>query len=281
MTTRRAALALVAAASLAARAAEAQSPDVGIPPPQPAQYLLSAVAADARSLWVNPAGLARRVEASVGADATLDRFSPGGAALRQWGASVASRGLALGWEHNRLASGRGLDAWNLGVGLGDAQFSAGVARRWYRGAVTGSAWDIGTEFLATSALRLSLVARNVGALRLADSTYWPSLVPGAMLSVFGGRVVAGAEWEVAPHGWRSLQYRVGGVVRLVGGLALLVRADLDRDFRRRALAIGLDLEAPAARFTTFGQLPASAAEVDAVGAAAALVTRPSLAGASP
>ena len=281
MSRRHAALALAAAALFGAAPAAAQdalappaAPGVAIPPPQPERYLLSAAAADARSLWLNPAGLAVRTEASIGADATLDRFYPGGAELRQWGASVASRGLALGWEHNRLPSGLALNAYAIALGLGDAQFSAGAARRWYRGAVGGSAWDVGTDYASGGNLRLSLLARNLGSPRLGDSTCWTTLVPGALLSAFGGRLVLGGEWEVALHGWRSVAYRLGGDVRLVAGLRLLARADLDGGLRRRALAIGLDLEVPTARFATFGTLPGSAAEVDAVGAAAALVARP-------
>jgi hypothetical protein len=66
---------------------------------------------------------------------------------------------------------------------------------------------------------------------------------------------------------------VGGSVALTDRIALLVRADLDRSLRRRALAIALDVEAPRGRVSAFGQLSGTATEVDAFGASGALVAR--------
>ncbi|OYV64576.1 MAG: hypothetical protein B7Z72_13070, partial [Gemmatimonadetes bacterium 21-71-4] len=141
------------------------------------------------------------------------------------------------------------------------------------GIVQGSAWDVGIRATAWGVTDFSLVTRNLGSPRLADTTYWVTLVPGALLRFFGGRVQVGGEWEVAPHGWQSVEYRAGGTVALGGGVALLLRADLAPDFKRRGLVIALDFEGSGSRASAFGALPGGANEVDAFGASAALVTR--------
>lgn len=266
-------LALAAAALLGAPAARAQGVPVPIPPSQPARYFLTTEAADARALWVDPAGLARQPEASLGAEMAADRFDSGGVQLRQWGATIASRGVAAGWVHDRYPGGASLDLYDIGLGLGDERFSAGAAHRWYRGIVRGSAWDIGIRGAAWNGLDLSLLAKDVGSPRLGDTTYWATLVPGFLVRLFGDRLQAGGDWELAPHGWQSIEIHAGGAVAIGAGLSLLVRADLAPDFKRRALVIALDFERMRSRLSAFGLLPGGANEVDAFGAAAALVTR--------
>jgi hypothetical protein len=242
-------------------------------PAQPARYELTTEAADARALWVNPAGLARLPEASIGADLTADRFFPGGGQVSQYSLSLAGRGVAASWLHERLPSGRPLNVYAVGVGLGDEQFSAGVTRRWFGGLATGGAWDIAARVSTPDATQLSLVARNVGSPRLADSTYWATLVPGALVYLLRGAVQLGAEWEVAPHSWRSIGYRAGGSVALGKGFALSLLADLGPGFKRRALAVALSFDAPRSRLGAFALASGAANEVDAVGLAGALVTR--------
>ncbi len=281
-------LALAAASLLVARAAAAQVPPplpgastgvpVPIPPAQAARYLLTTDASDARALWVDPAGLARQMEASLGVEMAADRFDSGGMQLRQWGGTIASHGAAAGWVHDRYPNGASLNIYDIGVGLGDEQFSAGAAHRWYRGIVTGSAWDVGFRSTVWEGADVSLLARNIGSPRLGDTTYWATLVPGALVRLFGGRLQAGGEWEVAPHGWHSVELRAGGAVALGWGLGLLVRADLAPDLKRRGFAIALDFEGSRSRATAFGLLPGGAGEFDAFGGSAALVTRSSSGG---
>jgi hypothetical protein len=242
-------------------------------PAQPGRYELTTEATDARALWVNPAGLARLPEASVGADLTADRFFPGGAQVSQYSLSLAGRGVAASWLHERLPSSQSLNVYAVGIGLGDEQFSAGVTRRWFRGLATGGAWDIAARVSMRDATQLSLVARNVGSPRLADSTYWATLVPGALVYLLRGGVQLGAEWEVAPHAWRSIGYRAGGSVVLGKGFALSLLADLGPGFKRRALALALSFDAPRSRLGAFGLASGGASEVDAVGVSGALVTR--------
>ncbi len=257
------------------RLAAAQAVLVPIEPAQPARYLLTTDVADARALWVNPAGLVRQVEASLGADVTADRFVPGGATqLSQYGATIANRGIAAGWAHDRYPKGPSLNTYIVGVGLGDERFSAGLARRWFAGALKGSSWDVAVRVASRSGTQLSLVARNIGSPRLNDSTLLgASLVPGALISMLAGHLQAGGEWEVATRRWRSQEIRFGGTVTVTDGVALSLRADLSPDFQRRGFAVAVTLDGPKGRAGAFALLPGGANEVDALGLSGALVTR--------
>ncbi len=272
------AAALATAALLGAGLARAQGVPVPVSPAEPARYLLTTEAADTRALWVDPAGLARQPEASLGGELTADRLGSGSLELRQWGGTVASRGFAAGWLHHRYSDSTALDVYAIGFGLGDEQFSAGAVHHWYRGAIRGSGWDAGIRTHAGAVADVSLLVRNLGSPRLSDSTYWATLVPGALVRFLGGRAQLAGEWEIAPHGWRSAEVRFGGGIVLVRGLALLVRADLAPDLTRRAFAIALDFEGPRSRVTAFGSLPGGASEVDAFGGSAAFVARPGAGG---
>lgn len=266
-------MALAAAALLGPGTATAQSVLVPIRPAQPARYLLTTEASDARALWVDPAGLARQPEASLGVEMSADRFDSGGVQLRQYGATIASHGVAAGWIHDRYPNGASLNVYDVGFGLGDERFSAGVAHRWYRGVVQGSAWDAGIRAAVWNGIDASLLAKSLGSPRLGDTTYWVTLVPGALVRLFGDRIQVGGEWEVAPHRWQSVELRAGGAIAIGAGLALLLRADLAPDLRRRGFTIALDFEGSGSRVSAFGLLPGAADEVDAFGAAAALVAR--------
>jgi hypothetical protein len=262
--------ALALASGLAGAAAPAARLRAQVLPAHPARYLLSAEATDARALWVNPAGLGRRLEASLGADVGADRFASG-MALSEYGLTIASRGLGISWLHERYPLGLSLNAYAVGLGLGDEQFSAGAARRWYRGLVSGSAWDLGARGAVGESGQLSFVARGLGSPQLGDSTYWATWVPGASVVLLGGAVSLGAEWEVAPHHWRAQEWRAGGTLALGRGIAVTLRADLAPNLRRRALAVALTWSAPQARLDAFTGLSGSLNQVNAFGASGALV----------
>jgi len=259
-------------AALAAGPARAQ-----VIPAQPATYLLTTEASDARALWVNPAGLARLPEASISGDLTVDRFFPGGAHLSQYSLGLAGHGLAASWIHERFpalsAGPLSLNIYAVGIGLGDERFSAGVTRRWYHGVVNGGSWDAASRIGAADGTQLSLVAKSLGSPHLGDSTYWATLVPGTLVYLLRGAVQLGAEWEVAPHRWRSVGYRAGGAVALGHGLAVLLRADLSPGFRRQALVVAFSFDGSGSRAGAFALLSGGASEVDALGLSGALVTR--------
>src|SRR6185295_8357115 len=67
--------------------------------PQPQLYLLTTDAADARALWVQPAGMGKSREASVSALLTGNRYAAG-YGVGQYGVTLASGVLAFGWQHD-------------------------------------------------------------------------------------------------------------------------------------------------------------------------------------
>ena len=265
----RRALALAAALGGAAAPFARLTAQVVLPAP-PARYLLTTAVDDARALWINPAGLARRLEASIGADVGVDRFANGSMQLSQYGATVGSRGLAVSWIHDRYPGGGAVNGYAVGAGLGDEQFSGGITRRWYRGLVSFSAWDMALRAAAANGVQVSLVGRGLGS-PLADSTYRPTVVPGASVTLLDGALQVGAEWEVAAHRWRSQEIRAGGTASLGGAFALTLRADLAPDFKRRRIVLALTWNPSQARVSGFTGFSGDLNEVDEVGASGALV----------
>ena len=239
-------------------------------PAPSARYLLTTEVDDARALWVNPAGLARRLEASIGADIGADRFSGGAVQLSQYGATVSSRGLAVSWIHDRYPGGASVNAYAVGAGLGDESFSGGITRRWYRGLVRFSAWDVALRAATANGLQVSIVGRGFGA-PLPDSTYRPTVVPGASVSLLGDALEFGAEWELATSHWRSQEIRAGGTVAISGVLALTLRADLAPDLKRRRIVLGFTWSPSQARVSGFTGFSGGLSEGDEFGASGALV----------
>ncbi len=258
----------LAAAALAMSAAAAAAQAVA---PQPTRYLLTTSAADARALWVNPAGLIRRFEASLGADVTVDRFASG-TEVSQYGASLASRGIALGWSHDRYPGGSA-NWYAIGLGAGSEPFSAGVARRWFRGPTAAAYWDIAMRATSGGWLQLSAVARNVGSPAPSDSASAPIVVPGASASLFGGLLDAAAECDLVTRGWRTRSWRLGATLALTRTVALSLRADLTGDMAASGLAIAIQFEGPAARVSGFAVSDPGFNRAEAGGIAGALVAR--------
>lgn len=259
---------LALAAALGGTAAAGRLAAQVLPAP-PARYLLTTDVEDARALWVNPAGLARRLEASIGADIGADRFSGGEVQLSQYGATASSRGLALSWIHDRYPGGGAINAYAVGFGLGDERFSGGVTRRWYRGLVGYSAWDVALRTETGYGVQVSLVGRGLGA--PLDPSYQPTLVPGAAVSLLDGAVRLGGEWEVATHRWHSQEIRAGGTVSLGSALALTARADLTAGLKRQRVILALTWSPSGARVAGFAGLSGGVNEVDEFGASGALV----------
>lgn len=243
-------------------------------PAQPARYLLTTEAADVRALWVNPAGLARRPEASIGGDATLDRTS-GTLRLSQVGLSLQSRNLAFGWSRNRYPGRSTASTYALGLGLGDDALSAGVTRRWYRGGRSATAWDVAVRALVTPLFDVSLVWRLIGSPIVRDTMLhtWPAtFVPAASLRLFDGRLRVGAEADVETRLSGVRELRSGAALALGGGFELTLRGAFSPSFGRRGFALALSWNRTRSRTTLTTILPADAGSLDAVGATGFLVS---------
>jgi hypothetical protein len=218
-------------------------------------------------VWVNPAGLARRAQASLGADLTAERTG-GTLRLAQYGLSVMSRNLAFGWKHDRYPGGSGTNTFVAGIGLGDEQFSGGTAHRWnQRGE---GAWDVALRGRATSTLDLSVVWRNIGSPIVRDSVYRASYVPAAGLHLLGDRVLAGVEGDVATDLASLHEVRAGVTVAVAAHVVVSCRGTFSGSAARRGVSVVVGLRAAAYRGELVGLLPAGGG-VGAVGAGGALV----------
>ena len=267
MTHRRAAAlaALVAtAAALLSGSAAAQSFTA-----QPQLYLLTTDAFDARALWIQPAGLAAIREASVSGFFTT--ATQRGQGPTQYGLSLASGGLGLSWQHDRLGNGASDNQWAIGLGVGNQTVKVGVARRWIRGAnANDAALDLGMRITPRPSVLLSLAWRDIGSPVVRDTVVRAVLVPGAALALFGARARIGVDWELVTRGWGTSALRAGASIVLPLSLALSVRADYSGSLHARGVVLALTWNAASARAVAFGAWP-SAGGVSQAGAWAAAV----------
>ena len=267
--TRRPALGLWAAALVMA-AAGPRPAAAQLYPALAQRYLLTTDVRDGRAVWVNPAGLARRVEASLAADVSADRDA-GVLRVAQYGLSLMSRNLGFGWKRDRYPGGTGASTFAAGVGMGDEVLSAGVVHRWYQGGQ--GAWDLALRGHATGTIDLSLVWRDVGSPVVRDTVYRSRLVPAAGLRLAGGRFLAGVEGDVAPNLGSLRQLRAGATLSL-GSVTVSVRGAFAGAAAGRGLAIAIGLEGASYRGTMVGILPSGSGRLETFGASGALVAAP-------
>ena len=236
----------------------------------PPRYLLTTDVFDGRALWVNPAGLARRIEASLGADATVER-QPGSTRLAQFGATVRSRNLVFAWIHDRYPGSPGANNFALAVGLGDETLSLGATRRWYGGPGGDKAWDLAVRGRLTPLLDLSLVWRNAGSPTVRDAVFGASIIPAAAFHLLEGRVVAGIEGDLTTNMGRLNEIRAGATCVVGAGVAISLRGEFSPGFARRGFAIAVTLGAARTRSTLVTLLPAGANSIETIGGSMALV----------
>ena len=98
-----------------------------------ADYLFAASATDARALWVNPAGLAASLEASVMAEIAVERPVDGGLRWAQWAAALNSRGFSLGYQRDRFEDGPSTGTLRFGLALPFPRGAVGAAFSFYSG----------------------------------------------------------------------------------------------------------------------------------------------------
>ncbi|MBI2537401.1 MAG: hypothetical protein HYW06_10670 [Gemmatimonadetes bacterium] len=179
--------ALVGAAACAAgwvvppAAALAQQSD-----PRSRDYLFITNADDVRALWVNPAGLGFVPEASVMAEAAVDRTN-GWVKLSQYTLGLNSRGLGLAYQRDRSRDSVSLGVVRIGLGLPVGRGSIGAAMSSYgRGRQQG--YDLGLRYPLLAGLQAGLVVRNINRPQ-------PVFQEGRQPIV----TVAGATWTIAPQ----------------------------------------------------------------------------------
>jgi hypothetical protein len=258
------------AAALVMAAAGARPAAAQLYPPLAQRYLLTTDARDERAVWVNPAGLARRVEASLAADVSADR-SAGSLRVAQYGVSFMSRNLGFGWKRDRYPGGTGASTYAVGAGMGDDAFGAGVLRRWNHG--SQGSWDLALRGHATGTIDLSLVWRDVGSPLVRDTVYRSHLVPAAGLRLAGGRFLAGVEEDVAPNLGSLGQVRAGATLAL-GPIVVSVRGAFAGTAAGRGLAIAIGIAGASYRGALVGLVPSGSGGLQTIGASGALVAAP-------
>ncbi len=240
---------------------------------QPAAYLLTTDAADGRAIWVNPGALTRRQEASVGVHVSLDRRA-GGTELSEYGVTLASGPVGLGWQKHERADGYDYNAYTAGLGVGDARISAGFARRWFNWADrNSSAWDVGVRYQPSPLLEAGVVWRDIGDPVIRDSIQKSVVVPGAAFTLLGGRLRVGGEADVVADGGGTSEIRAGSQLVLSRALSVRVRGTFTADFGGRDLAVALEWNGPGARLVGFGAALRTP-DVERVGVAGMVIAPP-------
>lgn len=243
-------------------------------PAQSRLYLLASDAADARALWVNPAGLARRIEAAIGGHVTAEDTARD-LRVAQFGALLATRAFAAGWQRDDLAGGRRFDTWAVAVGLGDEKFALGGTRKWYRGSTANDGgWDLGVHVTPRPGVSFSTVWRDIGSPRARDSVLEETLVPGAALDVLGGRGRAAVEWHLATTGFVTRSVRVGTTAAAGRGISFTAITDLSGNVRLRGITLAVHVSRPTARFSLVRRTSALRGTAGQVGAAGLIVAPP-------
>ncbi len=224
-------------------------------PAQSELHLLAADAVDGRALWTNPAGLARRAEASVGVFILADDSGAAGWRLAQGALQLATRGVAFGWQRDEFRGGRSGSTYVLAAGFGDARLALGAARRWYRRAAgNDGAWDMGLHAAVAPAIDVAAVWRDIGSPHAGDSVLEETMVAGAGLTALG-RVRLSGEWHAATSGLVGRKVRAALTLAPGRGVAVSATADFSADPRLRGVALALQLGRRSARFALVGREP--------------------------
>lgn len=193
--------------------------------PPSRDYLFATNVDDARAVWVNPAGLAWVPEASVAAEAVLDRVD-GSVHLGQYSFGLNSRGLALAYWRDRPAEAPRQTVLTVGLAVPLGLGSVGASMSSYRGR-RDTGYDIGLRYPAPGGASVGLLLRNLGR-PVMDSFPQPVTgVAGITLPVAPGLAAVSLEGTAAERLASSgydLGYRAGFVVQVGGTLPLALHA---------------------------------------------------------
>ena len=234
-----------------------------VAPNRAATYLPPTDVTDARALWVNPAGLARLQEASVGLDVTVGDPGPSGR-VRQLTLGFNSRGFAFGYQRDLFDGAPRGHTYRAGLAAGHQGLSAGVAVVLYRGGSGGTAWDLGMTYVATPTLTVGGAVANIGQPTVRGARQEIAYVPGATWQPLGPGAAVSVQGRFSPD-TTGEGYAFGA--RWQGGgrspVGLLARLDTDRHLRRVAFAFGLSIGA-SDLLGTVVTTPGNVSKVDAV-----------------
>jgi hypothetical protein len=206
-------------------------------------YLHPTDVRDARALWVNPAGLGVRHDASVYAEIAVSDPGRGAGRLRQVSAGFNARGLAFGYQRDVFDGGRRGHTYRVGLAGGSEGLAGGAAMSLYRGGTKGTGWDLGGSYALSPALTVGGVIVNIGQpvvrslqqrVTVIPGATWRPLGPAAALSVH-----ARIRTEVLGYAFSVSWQGVGRVP-----MGVLARLDTDGGLRRGAFAVGFSVGGP-------------------------------------
>lgn len=213
--------------------------------PRSTEYLFASAVEGARALWVNPAGLATVLEASVMGELVVERPDTGNTRLGAWSVGFNTRGVALGYQRDRLPGGS-VAAWRVGLGAHIPRGALGGAASLYRGDGSDAGFDLGFRYVLLPSLEAGAVVRDIGRPVVAGSARPVSGTVGLGWLAVPHVLALAAEVQAAERLGASgldVGYR-GGIHAASGGtfpVGAILSAELGTDFAVRRWAVGLSL----------------------------------------
>ncbi len=202
------------------------------PKPRSLDYLSVASVDDARASWLNPAGLARVLEASVMAEVVVDRPPAGDPRLAQYTLGMNSRGISFAFARDRGSDTLGISIFRFGLGLPLGRSgSLGWAVSLYRAGVRDEGVDVGLRWGLGRAIEFGAVVRNLSEPVVRDTVLPLTGVGAIAWSPLWQRVELAAEAHAVrrkEEGGYEGRYRAG--LRLATGGRTPVRLVLSVDF---------------------------------------------------
>lgn len=209
-----------------------------VAPNRATTYLAATDAGDVRALWVNPAGLAARQEASVLLDLTVQ--GPGSSGrLTQVSTGFNARGLAFGYQRDNFTNGIHGHTYRLGLGGAARGLAFGAAVALYRGATGGTGWDFGVRYAWHPQVTIGGAVHDVGKPTVRGVPLEATYVPSVTLRPFGDWLAISAQAEATASAIGGYAVEAGAVWPGARRLAFLARLDTNRKLHRRALSFGL------------------------------------------
>jgi hypothetical protein len=207
-------------------------------PNRAALYLHPTDVADARAVWVNPAGLAVLRHASVHVDLTVRDPGPAGR-LRQVTAGFSSRGLGFSYQRDVFDGGLRAHTYRIGLAGAAAGLAVGGAIVLHRGDTRATGWDIGAVYTLHPSVTLGGIIANLGEPDVRGITLPLTATPGVTFAPRGPSLVLSAHARVTRDSvlGSALGIRWSAGTRLP--IALLARLDTDGKLHAVAFAFGL------------------------------------------
>ncbi len=141
-------------------------------PPRSGDSLWAATVDDARSTWVNPAGLGLVTEASIMGELVLDWSATDAARVGQWMLGLNARGLSIAYQRDRFPDdaatapdeSRATSTLRFATAVPISRGAVGGSVSLYRGGTAGSefGFEVGATYFVTPRTPVAAVLRNIG-----------------------------------------------------------------------------------------------------------------------